>query len=76
MKPSFSIVVETAQGREVHPAADLEEAIHIFRNLLDKYPKEQLHLVRDVKPTKQQEQWKQENSPSQASWEPSCLPSS
>ena len=56
IKPTFNVVVETAQGRVFHPAANLEEAIHTFRNLLDKYPKEQLHLVRDFKPTKQQEQ--------------------
>ena len=56
IKPTFNVVVETAQGRVFHPAADLEDAISIFRNLLDKYPKEQIHLVRDIKPDKQTQQ--------------------
>ena len=51
MQPQFKIIIDTGQGREVHPAADLSEAITIYRQKLDEYPQPQIHLVRDMPST-------------------------
>ena len=48
MNTSFKIIVETGQGREVHPAASLAEAIIIYREQMEKYPQQQIHLLRDM----------------------------
>ena len=48
MSTSFKIIVETGQGREVHPAASLAEAITIYREQMDQYPQSQIHLLRDM----------------------------
>lgn len=46
MNTKFQIIVETGQGRAVYPAADLAEAIEIYREQLDTYPESQIHLLR------------------------------
>lgn len=51
MQTQFKIIIDTWHGREVHPAANLSEAIAIYRQKLDKYPQSQIHLVRDVPST-------------------------
>ena len=48
MQTTFNVIIDTGQGREVHPAADLSEAIDIYRQKLDEYPQSQIHLVRDM----------------------------
>lgn len=48
MNTSFKVIVETGQGREVHPAASLAEAITIYREQMDQYPQSQIHLLRDI----------------------------
>lgn len=48
MQTTFKIIIDTEQGRVVHPAADLSEAVAIYREQLDKYPDNQIHLVRDM----------------------------
>ena len=48
MNTKFKIIVETEQGREVHPAASLAEAITIYREQMDQYPQSQIHLLRDM----------------------------
>lgn len=51
MQTPFKIIIDTEQGREVHPAADLTEAIDIYRQKFDEYPQSQIHLVRDMPST-------------------------
>ena len=46
MNTKFKVIVETGQG--VHPAASLAEAITIYRELMEKYPQQQIHLLRDM----------------------------
>lgn len=48
MQSTFKVIIDTEQGRVVHPAADLSEAISIYRQKLDEYPQSQIHLVRDM----------------------------
>lgn len=48
MQSTFKVIIDTGQGREVHPAADLSEAIAIYRQKLSEYPQQQIHLVRDL----------------------------
>lgn len=48
MNTNFKVIVETAQGREVHPAVSLAEAITIYREQMDQYPQSQIHLLRDM----------------------------
>ena len=48
MNTKFKVIVETGQGREVHPAASLAEAITIYREQMDQYPQSQIHLLRDM----------------------------
>lgn len=48
MNTNFKVIVETEQGREVHPAASLAEAITIYREQMDQYPQSQIHLLRDM----------------------------
>ena len=48
MNTNFKVIVETGQGREIHPAASLAEAITIYREQMDQYPQSQIHLLRDI----------------------------
>jgi len=48
MDVKFKVIVETGQGREVHPAASLAEAITIYREQMEQYPQSQIHLLRDM----------------------------
>lgn len=48
MQTSFKVIVEAEKGREIHPADNLSEAIEIYRRLIDQYPEDQIHLVRDM----------------------------
>ena len=48
METKFKIIIDTEQGRVVHPAADLAEAITLYREKLDEYPDRQIHLVRNM----------------------------
>ncbi len=48
MNTNFKVIVETGQGKEVHHAASLAEAITIYRELMEKYPQQQIHLLRDM----------------------------
>ena len=48
MQSTFKVIIDTKQGREVHPAADLSDAIDIYRQKLDEYPQSQIHLLRDM----------------------------
>lgn len=48
MNTNFKVIVETGQGREVHPAASLHEAIAIYREQMEQYPQSQIHLLRDM----------------------------
>ena len=48
MNTNFKVIVETGQGREIHPAASLAEAITIYREQMDQYPRSQIHLLRDM----------------------------
>ena len=47
MQSTFKVIIDTGQDREVNPAADLSEAIAIYRQKLDEYPQSQIHLMRD-----------------------------
>ena len=51
MQTQFKIIIDTEQGREVHPAANLSEAITLYRQKLDEYPQSQIHLVRNMPST-------------------------
>lgn len=51
MQTQFRIIIDTERGREVHRAADLSEAIDIYRHKLDEYPQSQIHLVRGMAST-------------------------
>lgn len=48
MNTKFKIIVETGQGREIHPADSLAKAITIYREQMDQYPQSQIHLLRDM----------------------------
>jgi NAD-dependent DNA ligase len=48
MNTKFKIIVETGQGREIHPAASLAEAITIYREQMEQHPQQQIHLLRDM----------------------------
>lgn len=48
MNTKFKIIVETRQGREVYSAASLAEAITTYREQMEQYPQQQIHLLRDM----------------------------
>lgn len=48
MNTKFKVIVETGQGREVHPAASLAEAIAIYREQMEQYQQSQIHLLRNM----------------------------
>lgn len=48
MNTKFKIIVETGQGRAVYPAEGLSEAVQVYREQLETYPEEQIHLLRDM----------------------------
>ena len=48
MNTKFKVIVETGQGKEVHPAASLAQAITIYREQMEQYPQSQIHLLRDI----------------------------
>ncbi len=48
MKTTFKVIVETAQGRIVYLAAELAEAITIFREQLNQYADSQICLMREM----------------------------
>jgi len=48
MQTQFKIIIYTGKGREVHPAANLSEAITLYRQKLDEYPQSLILLVRDI----------------------------
>lgn len=51
MQTTFNVIIDTGQGREVHPTADFSEAIALYRQKLDEYPQSQIHLVRNMPST-------------------------
>lgn len=51
MQTQFKIIIDTGQGREVHPAANLFEAFTLYRQKLGEYPQLQIHLLRDMPST-------------------------
>lgn len=48
MNTNFKVIVETGQGREVHPVASLADAINTYREQMEQYPQSQIHLLRDM----------------------------
>ena len=48
MQSTFNVIIDTEQGGEVYPAANLTEAIDIYLQKLDEYPQSQIHLVHDI----------------------------
>lgn len=48
MNTNFKVIVKTGQGREVYPAASLAEAITTYREQMEQYPQQQIHLLRDM----------------------------
>ena len=48
MNTKFKVIVETGQGKEIHPAASLAEAIAIYSEQMEQYQQSQIHLLRDM----------------------------